>query len=474
MNRKQRRAEAKRSGSPTQPAAPAVQQLFSAAVQLYQAGRLDEAEQLFRQVLTISPRHADSLHLLGALAYQTGRHDLAVELIGKAISINSTEASMHSNLGNMHTHLGRLDEAVACYRRAIDLRPNFSEALNNLGNALKARKQFDEAIARYRAAIEIRPDDPELHYNLGMALLASGDLAAGWPEHEWRWKTRQLRPGRRDFTHPQWRGEPAAGRTLLIHAEQGYGDTIQFCRYARLAAASGLRVILEAPAPLVRLLQGLPGIDQVVAHGDPLPTFDLHCPMLSLPPALEPTLATIPGDVPYLRADPIQVEAWRTRFAALGEQGPRIGLVWNGNPRVALLSAAALGRWRSFSPDRLAPLFEQPGRHFVSLQKDGPAAPAQFPLTDFVTEMEDFADTAALIANLDLIISIDTSVAHLAAALGKPVWLLACFDPCWRWLAGRRDSPWYPGMRLYRQPRPGDWDAVLVEVARDLRGFAVG
>jgi Flp pilus assembly protein TadD len=450
-----------------------VRQLFAAAVQHYQAGRRDDAEQLFRQVLAASPRHADSLHMLGALAHQTGRHDLAVDLISEAIASNPTEASMHSNLGNMHIHLGRLDEAVACYRRAVDLRPNFSEALNNLGNALKARKQFDEAIASYRAAIEVRPDDPELHYNLGMALLAHGELADGWPEHEWRWKTRQLRNGRRDFAQPQWRGEPSVGQTLLIHAEQGYGDTIQFCRYAPLVAARGPRVILEAPAPLTRLLQSLPGIDRVVTHGEALPEFDLHCPMLSLPPALGTTLATIPGDVPYLHADPAQAEAWRTRLAALGNQGPRIGLVWNGNPRVELLSAAALGRWRSFSPDQLAPLFEQPGHHFVSLQKDGPEAPRHFPLTDFMAEMDDFADTAALIANLDLIISIDTSVAHLAAALGKPVWLLACFDPCWRWLGGRRDSPWYPGMRLYLQPRPGDWDAVLADVARDLRGFSI-
>jgi len=473
MNRKQRRAEAKRSGSAAQPASPAVQQLFAAALQLYQAGHLDEAEQRFRQVLAVNPRHADSLHLLGALAYQTGRHDLAVELIGKAIAINPKEASMHSNLGNMHTHLGRLDEAVACYRRALDLRPGFPEAHNNLGNALKARKELDAAIVSYRSAIDLRPDDPEPHYNLGMALLAHGDLAAGWQEHEWRWKTRQLRSGRRDFAQPQWRGEAAVGQTLLIHAEQGYGDTIQFCRYAPLAAARGLRVVLEAPAPLVRLLQGLPGVDQVVAHGEPPPPFDLHCPMLSLPPALGTTIATIPSDVPYLHADEARVAAWRTRLAGLENQGPRIGLVWNGNPRVALLSAAALGRWRSVSPERLAPLFEHPGPQFFSLQKDGPAPPAHFPVTGFMDEMEDFADTAALIANLDLIISIDTSVAHLAAALGKPVWLLACFDPCWRWLVERRDSPWYPNLRLYHQPRPGDWDAVLAEVARDLRHFTL-
>ena len=453
-------------------AAPSgVHGVWFAALQHYQAGRLAEAERLFRQVLAVNPRHADSLHLLGVIAYQTGRHDLAVDMIGKAIAINPREASLQSNLGNLLLQQGRLDEAVASYRRAIELKPDFSEALNNLGNALRAQKQLDEAVASYRRALKLRPDDPEVHYNLATALLARGDMPAGWEEHEWRWKTPQLAPSRRDFAQPQWRGEPAEGRTLLIHAEQGFGDTLHFCRYAPLAAAQGLRVILDLPKPLVRLLGSLSGVDQIVAPGEALPAFDLHCPMMSLPLALRTTIDTIPADVPYLYPDAAQVRFWQGRLGALENQGRRIGVAWAGNPRPHILAAAAIGRRRSIAPDRLAPLCELPGLHFFSLQKDGPAAPADFPLIDFMAEMRDFADTAALIANLDLIISVDTSVVHLAAALGKPVWVLDRFNSCWRWLVGRHDSPWYPGLRLYRQPHPGDWNSVVAEVARDLRGL---
>ena len=455
----------------TQAASSGVQGVWIAALQHHQAGRLDEAERLFRQVLAVNPRHADSLHLLGVIAYQTGRHDLAVDMIRKAIAINPREASLQSNMGNLLLQQGRLDEAVACYRRAIELKPDFSEGLNNLGNALRAQKQLDDAVDSYRRALKLRPDDPEVHYNLATALLARGDMPAGWEEHEWRWKMPQLAPSRRHFAQPQWRGEPAEGKTLLIHAEQGFGDTLHFCRYAPLAAAQGLQVILDLPRPLVRLLGSLSGVDQIVASGEALPAFDLHCPMMSLPLALNTTIDTIPADVPYLRPDAAQVRFWQERLGALQNQGRRIGVAWAGNPRPHILAAAAIGRRRSIAPDRLAPLFELPDLHFFSLQKDGPAAPADFPLTDFMAEMGDFADTAALIANLDLIISVDTSVVHLAAALGKPVWLLDRFDPCWRWLVGRRDSPWYPGLRLYRQPKPGDWNSVVAEVARDLRGW---
>jgi hypothetical protein len=276
---------------------------------------------------------------------------------------------------------------------------------------------------------------------------------------------------RRSFAQPQWRGEESAGRILLIHAEQGFGDTLQFCRYATLAAERGLRVVLEAQSPLVRLLQGLPGVDRVIARGEALPAFDLHCPMLSLPLALGVTLENIRRFEPYLHADPAQAATWRTRLAEMTGPVPRIGLVWAGNPRNHLRGLAAVDRRRSLAPNLLAPIFNVPGLRLLSLQKDGPLAPVEFPLIDFMHEMQDFADTAALIANLDLVISVDTAVAHLAAALGKPVWLLDRYDACWRWFTGRRDSPWYPTLRLYRQPQPGDWDQVLAEVISDLAGL---
>ncbi len=422
--------------------------------------------------ITVNPK-APSYHSnLGNVLKERGRLDEAVACYRRAIDLKLDFPEAHNNLGTALQEQRELDEAVACYRRAIDLKPDYPEAHNNLGSALKEQGRLDDAVACYRMAIHLKPDFPQAHSNLALALLARGDLAAGWEEHEWRWQTLQMIKDRRIFAQPLWRGEAAAGRTLLIHAEQGFGDTLQFCRYARLAADRGLRVVMEVQQPLVRLLRTLACVDLVVGRGEELPDFDLQCPMLSMPLALGTTLATIPSAASYLRADEAQAAAWRTRLAVVANQGTRIGLVWAGNPIPHLRVAATMDRRRSIAPDRLAPLFDVSGAHFFSLQKDGPAAPEHFPLTDVMAEMGDFADTAALIANLDLVISVDTAVAHLAAALGKPVWLLDRFDPCWRWLTGRRDSPWYPTLRLYRQPRPGDWESVVTEVARDLQSLA--
>jgi hypothetical protein len=267
---------------------------------------------------------------------------------------------------------------------------------------------------------------------------------------------------------PQWCGEPAQGRTLLIHPEQGYGDTLQFCRYAALATAFGFRVYLEVQPPLARLARSLDGVAQVFARGDVLPPFDVQCPIMSLPFAFGTTLATVPNAPAYLRADPTEAAAWAGRLECIDHGAPRIGLVWAGNPRLNAPRATAVDRRRSMPPEHLAPLFALGDHHFISLQKTGPALD-QAKLTDVMSEMNDFADTAAVIVNLDLVISVDTAVAHLAAALGKPVWLLDRFDCCWRWLQGRRDSPWYPTLRIYRQPSAGDWDAVISRVVDDLR-----
>ena len=436
---------------------------------LKQQGRLDDALAGFRTAIALNPNDAAAHNNLGIALKEQARLDEAVACFHAAIAREPDFPEAYNNLGTVLGEQARQDGAIACYRKAIDLRPDFPEAHNNLGTALRAQQRLDEAVTSYRRAIDLNPDYAEAHTNLAMALLARGEMAEGWEEYEWRWKTAHTIKTSRDFAQPRWRGEPAAGRTLLIHAEQGLGDTIQFCRYAPLADARGLRVILEVQKPLVRLVCGMRGVDRVVARGEALPEFDLHCPMLTLPLALGKAVAC---GVSYLRTDAAQTAAWRMRLDAVGKPGPRVGLVWAGSSRRHSATGAALDGRRSIAPDRLAPLFGLPGLHFVSLQKDGPAAPVQFALTDFMDEMGDFADTAALIANLDLVVSVDTSVAHLAGALGRPVWLLDRFDPCWRWLVGRRDSPWYPGLRIYRQPRPGDWDAVLAEVARDLHGLA--
>jgi len=300
-------------------------------------------------------------------------------------------------------------------------------------------------------------------------------------ENEWRWQDSDgVGRNRRDFAQPLWHGrESLAGRTIVLHAEQGLGDTLQFCRYASLVADLGARVILEAPAVLVSLLASLSGVAQIVARGDPLPAADFHCPLLTLPLAFNTTLENIPADVPYLRADPARIRHWRER---LGERRQlRVGLAWSGGFRPNQPDLWSVNRRRNVPLAELAPL-----RHaqieFVSLQKGEPAASELRDLlarnwrgprlVDFTDELEDFADTAALVENLDLVISVDTSVAHLAGALGKSVWVMNRFDSCWRWLIDRSDSPWYPTLRLYRQANPGDWRAVVRNVASDLGQLA--
>ncbi len=348
---------------------------------------------------------------------------------------------------------GEWEQAAARYRRVLGVMPATAELHNNLGTALAALGRPGEAAASFRRAVALRPGDAEAHLNLGMALLASGADAEGWREYEWRWRMPAYAQARAALPMPRWRGEAGDGR-LLVHAEQGLGDTLQFCRLAPLAAARGWRVTLEVQPPLLRLLQGLPGVT-VVAQGGEHPLHDRHCPLLSLPSALG--LGAVPPG-PALRADPALAAAWRGRLASL-TGGLRVGLAWAGS---RLLPADAR---RSLPVARLAPLANLRRVRLVSLQR-GDVAPAG--MADHAEALTDFAETAALVANLDLVVSVDTAVAHLAAGMGKPVWLLDRFDHCWRWRAGQRDSAWYPTLRIYRQPRPGDWDSVLASVVRDL------
>jgi tetratricopeptide (TPR) repeat protein len=435
---------------------------------LREQGRLGDAVGACRRALALQPDFAGAMNTLASALTDQGRLDEALGYCRQAVDLQPDYAEAHSNLGNILRAKGQTEEALACYRHALDLKPDLLEAHNNLGNLLRAQGRLADAIACYRRALRLNPDHAEAHNNLAMALLAQGDLPAGWQEYEWRWRTAEMRVHRRDFTQPQWRGQPSAGATLLVHPEQGFGDTLQFSRYVALAQAAGLMVILEVQKPLMRLLRGQVWADRVVALGDPLPPFDLHCPMLSLPLALGTNVTTIPTG-PYLRADSDLVAHWRERVGAMPDQGFRVGLAWAGNPRSHSPSLAAVDRRRSIAPQRLAALFDVEAVTFFSLQKGGPAAPAEFPIIDLMSEINDFADTAALIANLDLVISIDSAVAHLAAALGKPVWLMDRSDPCWRWFTGRRDSPWYPTLRLYRQPRPDGWESVVTDIVSDLQ-----
>ena len=428
-------------------------------------GRLDQAVACYRRALALRPEVADIHYNLGNALLELARPDEAEACFRQAVALAPGDPDGHNNLGTALQRLGRAEEAEACFRRTLALRPDYPEAINNLGLTLRQQGRFPEAAAAHRRAIVLRPDDTEAHTCLAMVLLAQGEMEEGWREYEWRGLSSKERQWRREFPQTQWTGEPTQGGVLLVHAEQGFGDSLQFCRFAPLAAQRGWRVVMEAPPALVRLLTSLPGLERVIAQGEALPDFDCHCPMLSLPLALGATLADLPPPAP-LRADPAAVDIWDRR---LGPH-PRIGLAWAGNPRPHSPDSTAIDRRRSIAPALLAPLAALGGLTLVSLQKGGPRA--EFPLIDPMERMADFADTAALIGALDLVIAVDSAVAHLAASLGKPVWLLDRFDSCWRWMGEREDSPWYPTLRRFRQSRPGDWPGVIARVVAELGRFS--
>jgi Tfp pilus assembly protein PilF len=483
--------------------------LFDEGLAHHQAGRLAEAEAIYRRILAADGRHADAWHLLGVIAFTCGQNQAALDFIANAIRIDDRQPVYYNNFGNALLELGHPAEAESSYSAALALNPNYAEACSNRGNALRALGRLEESEASYRASLRRRPNQPETHNNLGNtlrmmgreeeaeacfrkalrlrpdyadahsnlghALLVRGRFAEAWPEYEWRLQTRQVAFARKLPT-PRWTGAPLEGRTLLVHADQGLGDTLQFCRYVtQVAAGAGGPIVLEVQPPLVRLLASLAGDIRIVARSDTLPDHDLQCALASLPGVLGLTLETLPPPEPYLSVAPVLIDAWSLRLS--GQPGLKVGLVWAGGSRPDQPLVEAIDRRRSIALQTMAPLAQAPGVCFVSLQKDGAAQQALTPppgmaLVDFTDELGDFVDTAALIGALDLVISVDTAVAHLAGALGKPVWLLNRFDTCWRWLKDRDDSPWYAGLRQFRQSVPGDWDGVMQAAAAALMSRA--
>ncbi|HEY0838174.1 MAG TPA: tetratricopeptide repeat-containing glycosyltransferase family protein [Azospirillum sp.] len=447
---------------------------FNLGIALAERGELPEAVAAYRAAIRLNPGYTAAYINAGNVLVDVWEPERAVAAYRNAIALDPAYPRVYSNLGNALRENDRFAEGFVAVRRALALDPALASAHHNLGNAHLEQGRPAEAGAAYRTAIALTPDHATAHLGLSLTRLHRGDFARGWAQYEWRWKTGDaaLPPG------PVWRGEDVAGRTVLLHAEQGFGDTLHFVRYAPMVAARGARVVLEVPGPLVRLTSRMAGIDRVIAVGEPRPAHDLHCPLLSLPLAFGTRLETIPADIPYLHADPALAARWRARLADDGAL--RVGLVWAGNPRRGKLSAHAIDRRRSMRLAQFAPLAGTPGVRFHSLQKGEETAPqAKAPppgleLVDLMDEVGDFDDTAALIASLDLVIGVDTSVIHLAGAMGKPVWVLSRHDGCWRWLADRDDSPWYPSLRLYRQPEPGAWAPVVGKVAEDLRALAAG
>jgi lipoprotein NlpI len=404
---------------------------------------------------------------LGNAHSATRSWQAALESYAAAIAQNPSLVEAHLNRGNVLQALERWSEALEAYDQVLRLQSEDAVALSNRGIVLKELHRFDEALEAFDRAIARDPTNITARYNRGLAALLLGQLARGFDDYEARWHDPHgsLYVARRELAAPRWSGrEPLEGRRILLHAEQGYGDTLQFCRYVPLLAAQGAEVLLEVPTALVALLADLEGVARIVAAGRTLPPFDCHCPLMSLPLALRTTLATIPGRIPYLRAEPAKVEAWSARLAVVPR--PWVGLAWAGSP------VHRNDHNRSIALREL--LAELPGAlRYVSLQKGVPASDRHAldgqQMLDWTDDLHDFSDTAALVHALDLVISVDTSTVHLAGSLGRPCWVMLPFHPDWRWLLDRDDSPWYPTLRLFRQERRGDWAGVVARVAEALR-----
>jgi tetratricopeptide (TPR) repeat protein len=595
---------------------------LQSAVALHQRGELTAASRLYEEILSVQPRHADALHLLGVIAAVSGDAQRAVDLIGRALQIEPRSAAALNNRGAARRELGHgaaaiddFDQAIALkqdyaeahynranvlkdmgnqqaalegYERALGWRPEYPEAWSNRGVVLADLRRWEEAVASYQRAAQLRPGFAEAHYNCGIALcelrrwgqalasfdrailfdsknagahasravaldalqrqaealascdhalalepkravahcnranlllamhrvpealesydravtldpdsasvrfnramgrLLAGDYLGGWADYEWRWRdtTSWVIQQKRSYSEPRWLGEESlAGKTILVYSEQGYGDTLQFCRYVPLLAARGARVILEVPRPLFRLLESLNGVALLTVHGERSPPFDCHGPLMSLPFAFKTTLVDVPSGVPYLAPGKDQGRVWRERFGdkRTDDRPLRVGLAWSGGHRPEQPELWAVNERRNV-PLAAFEAFGHPDIEFYSLQVGDRARGELAALTaarwrgpavvDFTGQIEDFADTAALVAQLDLVISVDTSTVHLAGAMGTPVWILNRFDTCWRWMLDREDSPWYPTARIYRQRSPGAWPEVLDSVRGDLWHWA--
>jgi tetratricopeptide (TPR) repeat protein len=442
-----------------------VEAMSNLGLALHTTGRYDEAVASYSNALRLSPGHPEILYNLGNAYLAIGSIAEALSSYEDVLAREPGHVGALVNRGNTLLRFNRPVEAIMSYNAALAAMPDHPQILTNRGHALRRLDRPAEALADFNAAIAAAPDFPEAHFEAAMTRLSFGDFDAGWKAYEWRWRTGAFARSRRQFQAPLWLGEqPISGKTILLHAEQGLGDTIQFIRYAPLVAERGAKVICEVQPELLPLLSQLDGIT-VVASGAPLPPFDLHCPLLSLPLAFRTTLETIPATVPYLAASPARVSYWRDR---LPPRRPRAGFVWSGRP------THKNDHNRSIALSRLAAIFQDQPLSCVSLQTDLRAADAEVlqaqpDLIPLGGELRDFADTAAVISLLDVVVSVDTAVAHLAGALGKPVVVLLPLAADFRWMRGRDDNPWYPTAELFRQPAFGDWESVAVRVRDRLR-----
>jgi tetratricopeptide (TPR) repeat protein len=436
-------------------------------------GRLDEAIVRYEHALKLRPDHLLAYNNLGVALTEAGRVAEAVPILRQALRLRPDDPDKHINLGQVYAASGRAVEAEASFHEALRLDPRNSEAHHGLGNTYKEQGRAPEALACYQIALWLTPDSAATKYNRSLTLLQSGNYAEGWPAYEWRWQRKKAK--QRTFTQPRWDGRPLEGRTILIWSEQGLGDSIQFVRYCALVKQHGGTVVLQCPGYLMPLLRTCPHADRVVAEEDPIPPYDVQVPLLSLPGLLGTTLDSVPAEVPYLIQDQNRIDRWAKQLASIDEL--KVGIEWQGNP---------YHQWdnhRSVPLTQFAPLGAIDGVRLISLQRvhgteQLRTIARRFPVQELEGEVDPpgaaFLDTASVMKNLDLVITVDTAAAHLAGALGVPAWVALATVCDWRWMLRREDTPWYPTLRLFRQKRPGDWDEVFSRMAAELSVLAAG
>jgi hypothetical protein len=435
---------------------------------LYGQGKHADAVRSFWTALQCRPDYADAWNNLGGTLISLGRIPEATVVLRQAVRYSPISAEVCNNLGQALAEQGRFREATAYLEKALRLKPRYADAHVNLANVYSDLGRHAEAMAALELALFFEPGSAVAHCCRALGWLQTADFEKGWQEWEWRW---QLNKGpSRSLPKPRWDGSDLAGRTILLHREQGIGDLVQFVRYAMLVKQRGGKVIVECPSQLIRLCSSCLGVDSVIAAGSTLPDFDVQAPLMSLPGILGRNLATVPATVPYLLAEDDLIQKWRLLMK--DAEGFKIGIAWQGNPRYRK------DRHRSIPLARFAPLARVDGVRLISLQK-GPGVEQLgtlsklFPVTDFGGELDTksgaFMDTAAIMKNVDLVVTSDTSIAHLAGALGVRVWVALSKVADWRWLLDREDSPWYPTMRLFRQTKLGDWDTVFQRIACEVK-----
>ena len=435
------------------------------ALAYHHNGHFEQAMDLYHKMLAINPLQADVLNNIGIILQRFKRDDDALTYFERALEFDSAHPPSLFNRGNSLRSLNRHHDAVQSYDQVLQSMPNNPEVLNNRGNALRALNRLDDALASYQLALRHAPDYADAHWNASLNLLLAGEYLKGWQQYEWRWES-ELKAEKRAFSQPLWSGtDSLQGKAILLYAEQGFGDTLQFCRYASLVKALGATVILEVQPQLMKVLAELNGVDVLVARGQALPKFDYHCPLLSLPKAFATELNSIPATSAYVMSDVKKMSIWQDRLGAQSKL--RVGLVWAGS------ATHKNDHNRSMPLQAITSIFEK-NVDFFGLQNELRESDMQLmhqhPQIQYLGKyIKDFTDTAALISLMDVVITVDTAIAHLAGAMGKPVWILLPYSPDWRWLLSRDDSPWYPTARLFRQPSIGDWSSVVRGVNQALQ-----